>query len=86
VEWFEIDSFQIGRCGLQGIEQQAGGFRIDLSAEDEAHDLHERDLNGVGVFEYGQVEDSASAAGTVGVEDDAGFVPAFVEIAEVVAL
>jgi hypothetical protein len=29
---FEIDSSQIGRCGLQGIEEQAGGFGIDLSA------------------------------------------------------
>jgi hypothetical protein len=81
----EIDAAKVGGGGLQGIEQEAGGFRVQLSIEDEAHDLHERDLNGVGVFEHGQIERDAGAAGAVGVEDDAGFVPAFVEKAEVVA-
>jgi hypothetical protein len=83
---FEVDSFQVGRGGLQGVEEEARGFGVDLSAEDEAHDLHERDLDGVGVFEHGEIEDGASAAGAVGVKDDAGLVPAFVEVAEMVAL
>ena len=26
VDGFEVDSFQVGRCGLQGVEQEAGGF------------------------------------------------------------
>jgi hypothetical protein len=81
----EIDAAQVGGGGLQGVEQQAGGFGVYLSAEDEAHDLHERDLDGVGVFEHGQIERGAAAAGAVGVEDDTGFVPAFVEIAKVIA-
>jgi hypothetical protein len=81
----EIDAAEVGGGGLQGIEQEAGGFRVHLSIEDEAHDLHERDLDGVGVLEHGQVEYGAGAAGAVGVEDDAGFLPAFVEEAEVVA-
>jgi hypothetical protein len=55
-----------------------------LSAEGEAHDLHERDLDGVGVLEHGEIEGDAGATGAVGVEDDAGFMPALMEKAEVV--
>jgi len=51
--WFEVGAGQVGRGGLQGVEQEAGVFGVDLAAEDEAHDLHERDLDGVGVFEHG---------------------------------
>ncbi len=81
----EIDAAQVRRGGLQGVEQEAGGFGVQLSAEGEAHDLHERDLDGVSVFEHGEIEGDAGAAGTVGVEDDTGFMPAFMEKAEVVA-
>jgi hypothetical protein len=38
---FEVDAAQVRGCGLQGVEQEAGGFRVHLSAEDQAHDLHE---------------------------------------------
>jgi hypothetical protein len=82
---FEIDSAQVRRCSLQGVEEQAGGFRVHLSAEDQAHDLHERDLDGVGVFEHRQVEGGASAAGAVGIEDDAGFLPTFMKVTKVIA-
>jgi hypothetical protein len=82
---FEVDAFQVGRCGLQGIEQQAGGFGIDLSAQNQAHDLHERDLDGVGVFENREIDGGASSTGAVGVQDDAGFLPAFMEETEMIA-
>ena len=81
----EIGSAEVRGCGLQGVEQQTGGFRIHLSAEDEAHDLHERDLDGVGVLKHGQIDGGASAARAIGVEDDAGFLPAFMEITKVIA-
>jgi hypothetical protein len=42
-------------------------------------------LDGVGVLENGEIEGGAGAAGAVGVEDDAGFMPAFVEETEVIA-
>jgi hypothetical protein len=48
--------------------------------------LHERNLNGVGVFEYREIEGGAASAGAVGVEDDASVLPAFVEVAIVVTL
>ena len=82
---FEIDSAEVRGGGLQGVEQEAGGFAVQLAAEDQAHDLHERDLDGVGVLEHGQVERGAGAAGAVGVEDDAGFLPILMEITIVVA-
>jgi hypothetical protein len=81
----EIDSAQVRGCSLQGVEQEAGGFCVHLSAEDQAHDLHERDLDGVGVFEHGKIEGGAAAASSVGVQDDAGFLPAFMKITKVIA-
>ena len=82
----EIRASEVRRGGLQGVEQEAGGLAVQLSAESETHDLHERDLDGVGVFEHGEIKSDASATGAVGIEDDAGFMPAFMEKAEVVTL
>src|SRR2546422_10275593 len=48
--------WQCGGCDLQAIEQQAGGFGVHLSADDHAHDLPERHLDGVGVLEHGQIK------------------------------
>jgi hypothetical protein len=81
----EVDAAEVGGGGLEGVEQEAGGFGVDLPVEDEAHDLHERDLDGICVLEHGQVERGASAAGAVGVEHDAGFLPILMEVAIVVA-
>ncbi len=44
-----------------------------------------RNLNRVGIFEYWEIEGGAASASTVGVEDDASVLPAFVEVAIVVA-
>jgi hypothetical protein len=53
---------------LQGVEHEAGGFGVDLSGDDEADDLHERDLDGVGVLEHREVDgDVAAAARAIGV-------------------
>ena len=41
-------------------------------------------MDGVGVLEHGQIEGGAGAADAIGVEDDAGFAPAFVEITEMI--
>jgi hypothetical protein len=40
---------------LQGVEQEAAGFGVDLAGGEQAHDLHERDLDGVGVLEDGKI-------------------------------
>ena len=76
---------EVGRGGLQGVEQQAGSSGLYLSAEDEAHDLHERDLDGFGVLEHGHIDDGAAAAGAIGVEDDASVAPTLVKVTEMLA-
>lgn len=62
-------------CGdLQGVEHQAGGFALDLAGGEQAHDLGEGDLDGIGVLKDGQVVGSVAAiAGAVGVEFEALF-------------
>jgi hypothetical protein len=47
---------EVERGGLQGVKEESGDFRIELPAKDEAHDLHEGDLDGVGVLEHGHGE------------------------------
>ena len=70
---------------VQGVEQEAGGFVIDLLGEEQAHDLHESDLDGVGVFEDRKDEGGNAATGAVGAEADAFVLKAFVEKTETVA-
>jgi len=36
----EIGSAQVGGCGLQSIEEETGSLGVQLSTEDQAHDLH----------------------------------------------
>ena len=84
-EGFEVGHAQVGAGGLQGVEQEAGGFVIDLLGDEQAHDLHESDLNGVGVFEDGEDEGSDAAAGAVGAELYALVLKAFVEETETIA-
>ena len=70
---------------MQGIEEEAGGFMVELSGDEQAHDLHEGDLDGVGVFEDGKNEGGDAAAGAVGGETDAFVLKAFVKKTEAVA-
>ena len=82
---FEVGHAQVGAGGLQGVEQEAGGFVVELLGDEQAHDLHEGDLNGVGVFEDGEDEGGNAATGAVGGEFDLLVLKAFVEEAETVA-
>jgi hypothetical protein len=84
-ERFEVGHTQVSAGGLQGVEQEAGGFVVDLLGDEQAHDLHEGDLDGVGVFEDGEDEGGDTAAGAVGAEFDALVLKAFVEKTETVA-
>jgi hypothetical protein len=70
---------------LQGIKKEAGGFVFDLTGEQKAHDLHERHLDGVGVFDHGQEEGGRAAASAIDVQTDALFLVALVEVTETVA-
>ena len=78
----EIGAAQVERRGLQGVEQEAGGFVVDLVGDQQAHDLHEGDLDGVGVLEDGQVEGRRGLAGLGGIDDDALVVPLFMKETE----
>jgi hypothetical protein len=84
-EGFEVGHAQVGAGSLQSIEQEAGGLVVDLLRDEQAHDLHESDLNGVGVFEDGEDEGSDAATGAVGVEFDLFVLKTFVEETETVA-
>ena len=76
---------QIAGGNLQCVEQHAGSFSIELTVEQQAHDLHEGDLNGVGVLEDGQVERGTAVARFGGVNDDALLVPALVKETKTIA-
>jgi len=71
---------QVGGCDLQAIEQQAGGFGVHLAADDHAHDLPERHLDGVGVLEHGQIKRAADVMRGLA-QVNMGCAPARVEIA-----
>ena len=81
----ELGAMDVSAGGLEGIEKKAGGFVFDLAGEEQAHDFHESDLDGVGVFEDGQGERAWAAAGAVGSEADALVVIALVKETEAIA-
>ena len=44
---------------------------LDLAGEQQAHDLHERHLDGVGVFEHRQEKGGRAATAAIDVQTDA---------------
>jgi hypothetical protein len=84
--FLEAGALEIQRCSLQAVEQKAGGFGFEVFSDDKAEDLHDGDLDGVGVFKDRQVEriDELERAGLV--EIDVGFTPAIVKETETAAL
>jgi len=58
---------------------------IDLLGDEQAHDLHERNLNGVGVFEDGEDEGRDAVTGAVGGEFNVFVLIKLVKVAEAVA-
>jgi len=63
--------------GLEGVEEEPGGFGVELAGEDEAHDLHEGDLDGIGVLEDGHGE--TEWGGGRGVQGNVLALPFFVK-------
>ena len=78
--WLEASAAKVGRCDLQAVEQQAGGFGVHLAADDHAHDLPEGNLDGVGVLEHGQNKLGCDVMGGVA-QVNSGHAPAIVEVA-----
>ena len=58
-------------------------FGVELAAHGHAHDLHERDLNGIGVLKHGEI-DGARPACVPGVDQDALLMPLLVKETELV--
>ena len=81
----EAGALEVSAGGLERIEKEAGGFVLDLARKQQAHDLHESDLNGIGVFEDGKDECGWAAAGAVAGEADALVVKALMKETEAVA-
>jgi len=77
---------EIGRGGLQRVEEERGGAVVDLIGEEETQSLHEGDLDRVRVFEDGQFERVTRAAGVVGAELDASLLPALMEVTQLTVL
>ena len=69
---------------MQSVEKQAGGFVFDLSGEQQAHHLHDGDLDGVGVFKDGQVE-RWNRLRSRSAEQDALLTPSSMEVAEAIS-
>lgn len=93
-ERFKLRAGQVGAGGLQRVEEEAGDFAVELARDEQAHDLHERNLDGVGIFEDGQVNHDAGVTlrvfestgfELVEMQGDALFVMALVEVTETIA-
>jgi hypothetical protein len=73
----ELHVAEVERGGLEGVEEEAGDFGIELADEDEADDLHKGDLDGVGVLEDGHGE--VKRGGGLGAQLDALGLPVLVK-------
>lgn len=77
---------EIGGRDLERIEEEAGGFGIDLVGKQQTQGLHERDLDGVSVLEDRHVERVTGAARLVGANLETFLVPMLVKVAVFAAL
>ena len=68
---------EVERGGLERVEEEPGGFGVELASKDEAHDLHEGDLDGIGVLEDGHGE--TERGGGRGVQGNVLALPFFVK-------
>ncbi len=59
----ETCATEIAAGGLQSVEDESGGLGVHVAGDEQARDLHERDLDGVGVLEDGQIDGDGAAAG-----------------------
>jgi len=78
----KVGATEIERSGLESIKKKSGGLVVNLMGEKQAHDLHEGDLDGVGVFEDGQVEGMRRTAGAVGIGLGVALAPLIVKVTE----
>ena len=58
----EIHMARVGAGGLQSVEQQAGHLTVNFAGEQGGDDLHERVLDGIDIFQNGQIGATAADA------------------------
>ncbi|HEX6770644.1 MAG TPA: hypothetical protein VF126_01370 [Acidobacteriaceae bacterium] len=58
----QADVPDVGRSDLQAVEQEAGAFWIELIGGDGLENIGEGELDGLGVFDDGEIECDAVAA------------------------
>ena len=82
---FEGSVFEIGTRGLESVEDESGVAMIDAAIEEGFDGFHDGDLNGVGIFEKGELVGVLAAEGLAGIATGIGAATALglvVEIAE----
>jgi len=75
---FEVGELDVGGGDAEGAKEERCDFVVDLAGDEEAHDFYEAELDGIGVFERGEVDNTV--VGDVHVDlapPDTGF---FVEV------
>ena len=53
---FEVEVLDVGGGGLQGVEKERGLPAVDTISEESVGDVHDGDLDGIGVFEERKLE------------------------------
>jgi hypothetical protein len=67
---------------LQAVEEEAGGLVVDLVGQELLHDLHEGNLDGVVIFQQGQLQRGALASRAVGIHLVSALLQLAVEITQ----
>src|SRR5439155_18339479 len=82
----EVRVLQVGGGDLQAVEEEAGGLLFDLAFAQELNDLHDRELDGVGIFEDGEGDTCSYPSGAGRIDEELALVPLLVEEVEAVIL
>ena len=80
----EIGVAEVARGRLKGIEEETSFFVVDLAGHGHAHDLHDGDLDRIGILKDWEIN-GGGAARLPGVDADALLVPLPVKETELVA-
>lgn len=81
--------FEVGAGGLESVEDESGVAMIDAAVEEGLDGFHDADLDGVGIFEQGELVSVFASVGLAGIATGIGTATTLgliVEIAETTVL